>query len=398
MTVRLFDTARREVVDFEAGPVVRMYVCGITPYDSTHLGHAATYLAYDLLARRLEELGHEVRMVRNVTDVDDSILPKARELGVPYLELAEAELGRFWSDMDALGMRPPVAEPRATDAVPGMIEMIGQLLDGGHAYLTHGTVYFDVSTFPRFGELSHYSRDHMIRLAAARGGRPEDPHRRDPLDFVLWQPSLADEPAWRAPFGVGRPGWHIECSVMATENLGTPLDLHGGGTDLIFPHHECEIAQSESVTGAPFARHWMHSAMVSYEGEKMSKSLGNLVFVSDLLKVADARAIRLALMRHHYRAGFEWYDTDLDEGIALLHRLLAAASRPGGPDPTPFAARVRAALDTDLDAPHAVEALDDLASAVLSEGDDPRAPAALRELGTLIGVELDRPDENTSGS
>jgi L-cysteine:1D-myo-inositol 2-amino-2-deoxy-alpha-D-glucopyranoside ligase len=398
VTVRLFDTAQRAVVDFEAGPVVRMYVCGITPYDSTHLGHAATYLAYDLLARRLEELGHEVRMVRNVTDVDDSILPKARELGIPYLELAEAELARFWSDMDALGMRPPVAEPRATDAVPGMIEMIGQLLDGGHAYLTHGTVYFDVSTFPRFGELSHYSRDHMIRLAAARGGRPEDPHRRDPLDFVLWQPSLADEPAWRAPFGVGRPGWHIECSVMATENLGTPLDLHGGGTDLIFPHHECEIAQSESVTGAPFARHWMHSAMVSYEGEKMSKSLGNLVFVSDLLKVADARAIRLALMRHHYRAGFEWYDTDLDEGIALLHRLVVAASRPGGPDPTPFAARVRAALDADLDAPRAVEALDDLASAVLSEGDDPRAPAALRELGTLIGVELDRADENTSGS
>jgi L-cysteine:1D-myo-inositol 2-amino-2-deoxy-alpha-D-glucopyranoside ligase len=396
VTVRLFDTARRQVVDFEPGPVVRMYVCGITPYDSTHLGHAATYLAYDLLARRLEELGHEVRMVRNVTDVDDSILPKARQLGIPYLELAEAELTRFWSDMDALGMRPPVGEPRATEAVPGMIEMIGQLLDGGHAYLTHGTVYYDVSTFPRFGELSHYSREYMLALAATRGGRPEDPHRRDPLDFVLWQPSLADEPAWRAPFGVGRPGWHIECSVMATASLGTPLDLHGGGTDLIFPHHECEIAQSESVTGAPFARHWMHSAMVSYEGEKMSKSLGNLVFVSDLLKVADARAIRLALMRHHYRAGFEWYDTDLDEGTALLHRLTVAAGRPGGPDPTPFAVRVRAALDADLDAPRAIEALDDLASAVLSEGDDPRAPAALRDLGTLIGVDLERPVENTS--
>jgi len=398
VTVRLFDTAQRRVVDFEAGPIVRMYVCGITPYDSTHLGHAATYLAYDLLARRLEELGHEVRMVRNVTDVDDSILPKARQLGVPYLELAEAELTRFWADMDALGMRPPAAEPRATEAIPGMVEMIGQLLDGGHAYLTHGTVYFDISTFPRFGELSHYSREHMLRLAAARGGRPEDPHRRDPLDFVLWQPSLPDEPAWRAPFGVGRPGWHIECSVMAAASLGTPLDLHGGGTDLIFPHHECEIAQTESLTGAPLARHWMHSAMVSYEGEKMSKSLGNLVFVSDLLKVADPRAVRLALMRHHYRAGFEWYDTDLDEGIALLHRLCVAAQRPGGPDPTPFAARVRAALDADLDAPHAVEALDDLASAVLSGGDDPRAPATLRELGTLIGVDLDHSVENTPGS
>ncbi|MFA5885854.1 MAG: cysteine--tRNA ligase [Acidimicrobiia bacterium] len=389
--MRLFDTAHRKLVPFEPGPVVRMYVCGITPYDSTHLGHAATYLAYDLLIRRLEDLGHEVRMVRNVTDVDDSILPKARELGIPYLELAEAELARFHSDMEALEMRPPVAEPRATEAIPGIVEMVGQLLDSGHAYLTAGTVYFDVSTFPRFGELSHYSAEHMVRLARARGGKPDDPHRRDPLDFVLWQPSLADEPAWRAPFGVGRPGWHVECSVMSMENLGSTLDLHGGGTDLIFPHHECEIAQSESVSGQPFCKHWMHSAMVSYEGEKMSKSLGNLVFVSDLLQVADPRAIRLALMRHHYRAGFEWYDTDLDEGVALLHRLHAAASAPSGPDPRPFAERVRAALDDDLDAPKALEALDDLASAVLSGGSDPSAPQALCDLGALVGVDLTRP-------
>jgi len=391
VSVQIFDTAQRRVVDLEVGPSVSMYVCGITPYDSTHLGHAATYLAYDLLIRRLEELGHEVRMVRNVTDVDDSILPKARELGVPYLELAAEELARFQSDMSALGMRSPIAEPRATEAIEGMIEMIEKLLDGDHAYLTHGTVYFDVSTFERFGELSHYSREHMVKLARARGGRPDDPHRRDPLDFVLWQPSLPDEPAWRAPFGVGRPGWHIECSVMAIENLGPTLDLHGGGTDLIFPHHECEIAQSESVTGKRFARYWMHSAMVSYEGEKMSKSLGNLVFVSDLLAVADHRAIRLALLRHHYRAGFEWYDSDLEEGTALLHRLLAAAASPAGVDPAPFAARVRAAIDDDLNAPRALEALDDLASAVLSGGDDPEGPAVLRELGRLIGVDLEQP-------
>jgi L-cysteine:1D-myo-inositol 2-amino-2-deoxy-alpha-D-glucopyranoside ligase len=393
VTVRIFDTAARALVPFEPDHVVRMYVCGITPYDSTHLGHAATYLAYDLLTRRLEELGHEVRMVRNVTDVDDSILPKARELGIPYLELAAAELARFHADMDALGMRPPFAEPRATEAIDGMIEMINGLLENGHAYLTSGTVYFDVSTFPRFGELSQYTREHMIKLARARGGKPDDPHRRDPLDFVLWQPSLADEPAWRAPFGIGRPGWHVECSVMSMANLGPTLDLHGGGTDLIFPHHECEIAQSESVTGQPFSRHWMHSAMVSYEGEKMSKSLGNLVFVSDLLKVADPRAIRLALMRHHYRAGFEWYDTDLDEGIALLRRLCAAAAKESGADPRPFAERVRAAIDDDLDAPRAVEALDDLASAILSGGDDPSASAVLRELGALMGLDLGRPSE-----
>jgi L-cysteine:1D-myo-inositol 2-amino-2-deoxy-alpha-D-glucopyranoside ligase len=396
-SVRLYDTARRAVVPFEPPKMVRMYVCGITPYDSTHLGHAATYLTYDILIRRLEELGHDVRMVRNITDVDDSILPRARELGVPYLELAESEMARFRSDMAALDMRPPVAEPRATESVPRIIELVARLLESGHAYLTAGTAYFDVSSFERFGRLSHYSEEQMVRLARARGGNPEDPHRRAPLDFVLWQASLADEPAWRAPFGVGRPGWHIECSAMAMHEHGPTLDLHGGGTDLIFPHHECEIAQSEAITGEPFVKHWLHSAMVNYEGEKMSKSLGNLVFVSDLLKQADPRAIRLALLRHHYRHGFEWYDTDLDEGTAMLHRLLAAAEMRTGPDPRPFAERVRRAIDEDLDTPRAVEALDDLASAILSSGDEVgrddilSAHDVLCELGALLGLDLKRP-------
>jgi L-cysteine:1D-myo-inositol 2-amino-2-deoxy-alpha-D-glucopyranoside ligase len=395
MTIRVYDTAQRAVVPFDVGPTVTMYVCGITPYDSTHLGHAATYLTYDVLIRRLEELGHEVRMVRNVTDVDDSILPKARELGVPFLELADSELARFRSDMEALEMRPPVAEPRATESIEGMIDMVGALLDQGNAYEAHGTIYFDVSTFPRFGELSQYPRDSMVNLARKRGGNPDDPHRRAPLDFVLWQPSLPDEPAWDAPFGVGRPGWHVECSVMSMAELGTTIDLHGGGTDLVFPHHECEIAQSESVTGQTFCRHWVHSAMVSYEGEKMSKSLGNLVFVSDLLERADPRAIRLALIRHHYRAGFEWYDTDIDEGTALLHRLGAAVAVPSGVDARPYAERVRHAIDDDLDTPHALEALDDLASAILSDtrsgGADRSAADELCALGDLLGVDLVRP-------
>lgn len=391
MTIRLYDTARRAVVPFEPDRVVRMYVCGITPYDATHLGHAATYLTYDLLVRRLQELGHEVRMVRNVTDVDDSILPRARELGVPYLELAERELLRFHADMEALDMLAPASEPRVTETIDEIIHMVAGLLDAGHAYLTHGTAYFDTSTFPRFGQLSHYARDQMVRLARARGGNPDDPHRRDPLDFVLWQPSLPDEPAWRAPFGVGRPGWHIECSAMALQELGPTLDLHGGGTDLIFPHHECEIAQSESFTGEPFVRHWLHSAMVAYEGEKMSKSLGNLVFVSDLLADHDPRAIRLALMRHHYRSGFEWHDTDIQDGDALLQRLGAAVRAPAGPDPRPFAARVRAALDDDLDAPRALEALAELADAVLSGGTERDAPLVLVELAGLVGVDLTRP-------
>ncbi|HEX4775656.1 MAG TPA: cysteine--tRNA ligase [Acidimicrobiia bacterium] len=393
MAVRLYETASRKVVPFEPPQVVRMYVCGITPYDATHLGHAATYLAYDLLIRRLQELGHEVRMVRNITDVDDSILPRARELGVPFLELAEQEVARFHGDMDALNILPPAAEPRATETIDEIVAIVEGLLDKGHAYMTHGTVYFDVSTFPRFGELSHYPHDRMVRLSRARGGNPDDPHRRDPLDFVLWQPSLADEPAWRAPFGVGRPGWHVECSAMSMQEHGPTLDLHGGGTDLIFPHHECETAQSEALTGKQYVRHWMHSAMVAYEGEKMSKSLGNLVFVSDLLKANDPRAIRLALMRHHYRAGFEYHDTDVEEGTALLHRLLAAVERPDGADARPYAQRVRDALDDDLDAPRAVEALDDLASAILSGGDDATAPDVLCDLAELLGLDLRAPVE-----
>lgn len=391
MTIRLYETSRREVVEFAPRRVVLMYVCGITPYDSTHLGHAATYLTYDLLIRRLEELGHEVRLVRNVTDVDDSILPKARELGVNYLDLAERELARFHSDMQALDLRPPIAEPRATQTIPDIVELISTLLGFGFAYQAEGTVYFDISKGPKFGSLSHYSREEMIRLAKERGGNPDDPHKRNPLDFVLWQPSADDEPAWDAPFGSGRPGWHIECSAMAQRELGATIDLHGGGTDLIFPHHECEMAQSEAVTGQPFVRHWLHSGMVNYEGEKMSKSLGNLVFVSDLLKAADPRAVRLALMRHHYRAGFEWFDSDLEEGTALLNRLLAAADRSGGADPRPFADRVRAALDDDLNAPGALDALDDLASAILSGGSFPEAPAVLRELCGLMGIDCSRP-------
>ena len=215
----------------------------------------------------------------------------------------------------------------------------------------------------------------MVRLARARGGNPDDPHRRDPLDFVLWQPSLADEPAWRAPFGVGRPGWHIECSAMSMQELGPTLDLHGGGTDLIFPHHECEVAQSEALTGKPFVRHWLHSAMVAYEGEKMSKSLGNLVFISDLLKVADPRAIRLALMHHHYRSGFEWHDTDIQDGNALLHRLVGrgAARERARPDAVRDAGCAPRSTTTSTRR-RALEALGELADAVLSGGDDETAP------------------------
>ena len=387
--VQLFDTARGEVVPFEPGHEVKMYVCGITPYDSTHLGHANTYLTYDLLIRRLEDLGHEVKLVRNITDVDDSILPKARELGVDFLELAAEETARFHGDMIALNTRPVFAEPHATKWVAEMVELVETLEAKGHTYVVDGTVFFDVRTFDSFGAMSGYDESTMVEYATERGGHPDDPRQRNPLDFILWQPSLDDEPSWPSPWGPGRPGWHIECSAMSKGTLGPTLDLHGGGSDLIFPHHECSRAQSEAANGVTFVNHWMHAGMVAYQGTKMSKSLGNLVFVSELVKTADPRAIRLALMRHHYRSDWEWFDSDIDTASAMLDRLRRAAHAPAGPDPYRYADRVRAALDNDLDSPAALHALMELADAILEGGDDPTAPTLLRELGALVGVELD---------
>ena len=351
--MQIYDTVAGEVVPFEVGPVVTMYTCGITPYDATHLGHAATYLTYDVLQRRLRDRGHETRCVRNVTDVDDDILRKARSLGVHYLDLAAAEVARFDSDMAALGMLACWSEPRATSAIADIRGFIGMVLDRGHAYVAGGAVYFEVATSRGFGELSKLDRTDMLVLAAERGGNPDDPSKRDPLDFVLWQPSASDEPEWGSLWGPGRPGWHIECSTLAMRELATTIDLHGGGSDLIFPHHECERAQSTAATGEPFARHWMHQAMVRMDGEKMSKSLGNLVFVSDLLKEFDPRAVRLAVLAHHYRESWEWRPAMMVEAAERLERWQGAASGDG-----PLA-DVRTALDDDLDTPAALARIDD---------------------------------------
>jgi L-cysteine:1D-myo-inositol 2-amino-2-deoxy-alpha-D-glucopyranoside ligase len=374
--VRLYDTARAELVAFEpADRVVTMYTCGITPYDSTHLGHAATYLTYDVLQRRLRDLGHETRCVRNVTDVDDSILPKARELGVHYLDLAASELARFDADMRRLEMLPAWSEPRATSAIPDIRGFIGMVLDRGFAYRAGGAVYFEVGRFDRFGQVSHLGRDEMLRLAAERGGRPDDPNKRDPLDFVLWQPSEPDEPSWDSLWGPGRPGWHIECSALCLRELGTTIDLHGGGSDLIFPHHECEAAQSEAATGEPLVRHWMHQAMVRKDGEKMSKSLGNLVFVSDLARRWDRRAIRLACVSHHYRDSWEWRDELMPEADERLRSWVAAGEGSAAAD------RVRRALDEDLDTVGAVAAIDEAAA----------RGVGVSEAAALLGVDVTRP-------
>jgi L-cysteine:1D-myo-inositol 2-amino-2-deoxy-alpha-D-glucopyranoside ligase len=360
--LRLYDTARGRVVPFEPGPLVTMYSCGITPYDAAHLGHAAVYLTFDILQRRLSDLGHEPRLVRNVTDVDDDILRKARQLGVHYLDLAAEEVARFDADMEALAILPVYSEPRATSAIADILSLIGAALEGGSAYESGGAVYFDVSSFAAFGRLSRLERPQMLELAAENGGKPDDPNKRDPLDFVLWQPSLTDEPYWESRWGPGRPGWHIECSALAMRELGETLDLHGGGRDLVFPHHECEIAQSESVTGQPFVRHWLHVGLVALGGTKMSKSLGNLVFVSDLLKEWEPAAVRLALLGHHYRGDWEWTDGDLSTAAARLERWRGAVPEVARAAEDSLAA-VRGALDDDLDTPGALAALDERAAA-----------------------------------
>ncbi|MGH9190179.1 MAG: cysteine--tRNA ligase [Acidimicrobiales bacterium] len=354
--MRLYDTARGEVVEFRPGPLVTMYTCGITPYDATHIGHASTYVLYDVLQRRLRDLGHRTHCVRNVTDVDDDILRKARELGIDYQELAAAETIRFQADMAALGMLPAYSEPAATSAIHDILGFIGMVLESGHAYQAGGAVYFSVGSFERFGEVSHLDRGQMLAAAAQNGGRPDDPAKRDPLDFVLWQPSEPGEPAWDSMWGRGRPGWHIECSALALRELGTTIDLHGGGTDLVFPHHECEAAQSEAATGEPFVRHWLHAPMVTLDGVKMSKSLGNLVFVSELLKEWDPMAVRLAILDHSHRQPWAWHDELLPAATSRLEQW--RSSGPGDGAMT----EVRAALDDDLDLPRAVEAVDSAVS------------------------------------
>jgi L-cysteine:1D-myo-inositol 2-amino-2-deoxy-alpha-D-glucopyranoside ligase len=374
MSMRLYDTARRDVVPFTPSELVLMYTCGITPYDATHLGHASTFLFYDILQRRLIDLGHTVRCVRNVTDVDDPLFAKARELGVHYLDLAAGEEARFNRDMEALEMLPAYSTPRASSAITDIRKFIGLVLDRGFAYAVGGSVYFDVTKVPTFGEVSHYSHEQMLEFARQRGGNVDDPQKRNPLDFVLWHPSADDEPAWDATWGAGRPGWHIECSALALRDLGTTIDLHGGGSDLIFPHHECERAQSEAATGEIFVKHWMHVAMVIKDGEKMSKSLGNLVFVDQLRTLWDPRSIRIAIIEHHYRKEWEWDEALMPRSSARLAQWVASV----GGTQSDLLDSVRACLDNDLDTPSALALIDAAAAA----GVDVSASAA------LLGVEL----------
>ena len=362
------------------GPRVTIYVCGITPYDSAHLGHAFTYVAFDTLVRFLRWRGHEVVYCQNVTDVDDDILRRAARDGEDFRELGRREVAAYLEVMDALNVARPTHFPKATEEIAVMLDVAGRLVDGGFAYVVDGTVFFDVTTYPGFGTLSGLSATDLRDLLAERGGDPDDPRKRHPLDFVVWQRSGPGEPFWPSAWGPGRPGWHLECSAMSLRYLGATIDLHGGGTDLIYPHHESERAQSESVNQVPFVRRWLHSGMVRHEGEKMSKSLGNLVFPAALFQEHEPAAVRLALLAHHWRSSWTF---DADELKAAAERLEAwrrTATRllAGGTRSLPV--QVDTALATDLDTPAALAVVD----AMAKQGDGDGVQAAAEVLGVRL--------------
>ena len=386
-------TPRREAVT--------IYVCGITPYDTTHLGHAFTYAVFDVLIRYLEYRGDPVRYVQNVTDIDDDILRKAGEVGEDWRSLGNRWTAYFIRDMKALNVRPPDHFPGATNVIPEIIDIVSQLLAAGLAYEAGGSVYFHVDSWGKFGRLSRIPRAEMLSVANERGNRPDDPHKQDPLDFVLWQAQAPGEPAWDSPWGPGRPGWHIECSTMATSLLGETIDIHGGGGDLIFPHHECEIAQAEGATGNhPFVRFWMHAAMVHHDGAKMSKSLGNLVMARDLLQDWSPDALRLYLASHHYRQPWSYDDRALAQAGRVARKLAEAVSVKGGQDPpldiASFEAAFGEAMDNDLDTPGAVAGLEQLAERIIAAAGESRnvgeAQSGLQRMGQVIGLRLDRPE------
>lgn len=296
-----------------------MYVCGITPYDTTHLGHAFTYIHFDVLNRYLAFLGYKVNYVQNVTDIDDDLLRKAKESKKDWKKFGDFWTKQFLKDMKNLNVVFPTHYVKATNSIPTMMRITAVLLSKGYAYNSEGNVYFRAKKFKDYGKLSKYNQDEMEKLLAERGGDPSDPKKENPLDFILWQGKKDNEPFWKSPFGDGRPGWHIECSAMIKEFLGDQIDIHGGGADLIFPHHESEIAQSESFTGKrPFAKYFLHTAMVRYQKEKMSKSLGNLILVKNLLKKYSGNEIRWAILSHNYRSAWRFNVNDLDKASRAL--------------------------------------------------------------------------------
>jgi len=393
--VKLHNTLTGKKEEFVAGPgPVKMYVCGITPYDKSHLGHAMSYIIFDVFRRYLEYTGHEVRHVQNYTDIDDRIIARANHLGIPTKELAEQLIAEYAAEMAGLNILPAHVYPRATEEIPTMLEIISRLVEKGFAYPADGDVYFRVTAKKDYGKLSHRSVDSMMAGARVEPGEQKE----HPADFALWKGAKPGEPSWESPWGPGRPGWHIECTAMSTRYLGETLDIHGGGIDLIFPHHENEIAQTEAYTGTePFVRYWLHNGWLYLGEEKMSKSLGNIIPIADALPKYGSDGCRLFVLSSHYRSPLTYGEDGLEAGKRAAERLrLAVAAAPPGTgtpiDPQPFRQRFIDSMEDDLNATQAVGALFDLAREINRGRDDGRpvegAQATLRELAGVLGLTL----------
>lgn len=397
--MQLFNSLSREkeVFSIPTDRPVTLYVCGVTPYDTTHIGHARTFLTFDLLVRYLRWQGAEVRYCQNVTDVDDPLFARAARDGLSWQELTESQVAQLREDFAGLNFLPPTYFPRASEEIGGMIPIIERLISLGHAYVAEGNVYFSVRSDPDFGKMARMGYEELLAVANQRGNKPNDPRKSDPLDFVLWQTGNPGDPTWESPWGLGRPGWHIECSAMATRYLGEQIDIHGGGADLIFPHHPCEIAQTEPVTGKrPFVKIWMHAGLVWLDGEKMSKSLGNLVFARDALRDHGADAIRWYLLSEHYREDFDYQRAALDQYEELVLQLQQATAVQGGGGTPLDLSRARAdfaaAMADDLNTPAALAILHGMIGDTLAAAAEGReveeARAALVDFAAMLGFRV----------
>lgn len=392
--LRIYNTLTRRKSDFE--PItpgqVRMYVCGMTVYDFCHLGHARVMLVFDMIARYLRYSGYQVNYVRNITDIDDKIIQRAQQNGESFSDLTARFITAMHEDADALGIERPDHEPRATDHVDHIIDMIAALIERGHAYVgDNNDVYFDITSFKDYGHLSGKQLDEL--RAGARVEVQES--KQDPLDFVLWKAAKPDEPSWKSPWGSGRPGWHIECSAMSTHCLGEYFDIHGGGMDLQFPHHENEIAQSVCATGQPFVKTWMHNGFVRVDDEKMSKSLGNFFTVREVLQHYRPEIIRFFILSSHYRSPLNYSEDNLDKARAALTRLYTALREvpAEGLILDDYVTQFRQAMDDDFNTPEAMSVLFDLAHAInRTEGSKKTDLAAtLVHLGSVLGLLQERP-------
>lgn len=397
--ITIYNTLTQRIEPFRPqNEVVSIYVCGITPYDTTHLGHIFTYAAADVLIRYFLHRNFRVKYVQNLTDIDDPIFREAKKRDEDWKELGRRWTVHYVEDMKTMNILPPAEFPKASEVIGDMINTIQKLLEAGVAYESAGNVYLEVDKWEKLGELSRIPREEMLPVANGRGNNQDDPNKRNPLDFQLWRTPNKGEPSWESRWGMGLPGWHIECSTMASKYLGDTIDIHGGGTDLIFPHHEGEIAQSENATGKqPFVRYWFHTAMVRHEGKKMSKSIGNLVMVRDILKKVSPDGLRLYLSNHHYRGSWEFNPGQLEDSETLAQKLRNAFEATGGPSTAEaleadgYRRDFLNAMNNDLQTPNVVRLLSDLADAILDASEKRRninyAKDVLTNICEVIGLQ-----------